>query len=421
MDLQSIIKEQRQELEKIEKKERIIEREMLKEAKSYLNYPNIVVITGIRRCGKSIFSYLMDKNSKFAYINFDDERLAGLKAEELDKILQAIYGLYGEIEYIILDEPQNINGWELFANRLRRTKKLIITGSNSQLLSGELATHLTGRYINIKLFPFSFKEFLNLRGFEFEKTYTTQERAKILNLLKEYLSFGGLPEVYKFGKPIILSIYETILNKDLILRYNINKIKEFKDLAKYLISNSSEEITYSRLSRNLGIKHISTISNWISYIENAFLIFRLEKFAFKLKQQFIAPKKIYCYDTGIVDVIGFKFSENRGKMLENSIAIELQRRKGKNIHSEVYYWKDAQQNEVDFLIKEKTKVTQLIQATYISNKRELKENRIKSLIKASQELKCNNLLVITWDYENEERVDGKSIYFIPLWKWLLGQ
>ena len=108
-------------------------------------------------------------------------------------------------------------------------------------------------------------------------------------------------------------------------------------------------------------------------------------------------------------------------MLENSIAIELQRRKGKDIHSEVYYWKDAQQNEVDFLIKEKTKVTQLIQATYISNKRELKENRIKSLIKASQELKCNNLLVITWDYENEERVDGKSIYFIPLWKWLLGQ
>jgi len=419
MDFQSIIKEQRQELEKIEREERIIDRERLKEAKSYLNHPNIVVITGIRRCGKSVFSYLMDKDSKFAYINFDDERLAGLKTEDLDRILQAFYELYGEIDYIILDEPQNIIGWELFANRLRRTKKVIITGSNSQLLSGELATHLTGRYINIKLFPFSFMEFLNFKKFEFSKVYTTQEKAKILNFLREYLSFGGLPEVYKFGKSIILGIYETILNKDLILRYNINKIKEFRDLTKYLISNSSEEITYSKLSRNIGIKHVSTVSNWISYIENAFLFFKLERFNFKLKQQFIAPKKIYCYDTGIIDVIGFKFSENKGKILENAIAIELQRRKEKNIHFEIYYWKDVKQNEVDFVIKEKTKIIQLIQSTYITDKEDLKEKRIKSLIKASNELRCNNLLIITWDYEDESKIDRKKIKFIPLWKWLL--
>jgi len=419
MDLPSIIKEQRLELEKIEREERIVEREGLKEAKSYLSHPNIVVITGIRRCGKSIFSYLMDRNRKFAYINFDDERLAGLKTEDLDKVLQAFYELYGEIEYIILDEPQNINGWELFANRLRRTKKLIITGSNSQLLSGELATHLTGRYIDIKLFPFSFREFLSLRGFETHKVYTTQEKAQILKFLQEYLSFGGLPEVYKFNKAILLGIYETILNKDLILRYNLNKIKEFKDLAKYLISNSSEEITYSRLSRILGIKHVSTISNWVSYMENAFLIFKLERFYFKLKQQFIAPKKVYCYDTGIVDLIGFKFSENSGKILENAIAIELQRRKEKNIHLEVYYWKDVMQNEVDFVIKEKVKVTQLIQATFISSKQDLKEKRIKSLLKASSELNCNNLLFITWDFEGEENIDAKKIKFIPFWKWLL--
>jgi predicted AAA+ superfamily ATPase len=421
MDLKNIIKEQRQELEKIEGQERIIERERLKEAKSYLNYPNIVVITGIRRCGKSIFSYLMEKDSKFAYINFDDERLAGLKSEDLDKVLQAFYELYGEIEYIILDELQNIIGWELFANRLRRTKKIIITGSNSQLLSGELATHLTGRYINIKLFPFSFREFLNLKGFELSKAYTTQEKAKIINFLQEYLSFGGLPEVYKFGKPIILGIYENILNKDLILRYNINKIKEFKDLAKYLISNSSEEITYSKLSKNFGIKHISTVSNWVSYMENAFLIFKLERFDFKLKKQFIAPKKIYCFDTGIVDLIGFKFSENSGRILENSIAIELQRRKEKNFHLEVYYWKNAQQNEVDFVVKEKTKIRQLIQACYGVSNLKTKEREIKALLKASKELKCKNLLVISWDYEGEEKINNKKIKFIPLWKWLLAR
>jgi len=421
MELKDIIKEQRQELEKIEREERIIGREGLKEARSYLKYPNIVVITGIRRCGKSIFSYLMEKDSKFAYINFDDERLAGLKSENLDKVLQAFYELYGEIEYLILDELQNIIGWELFANRLRRTKKIIITGSNSQLLSGELATHLTGRYIEIKLYPFSFNEFLNLKGFKLSKAYTTQEKAKITNFLREYLNFGGLPEVYKFGKPIILGIYENILNKDLILRYNINKIKEFKDLAKYLISNSSEEITYSKLSKNLGIKHISTVSNWVSYMKNAFLIFKLERFDFKLKKQFIAPKKIYCSDTGIADLIGFKFSENLGKILENSIAIELQRRKEKNFHLEAYYWKDAQQNEVDFVIKEKTKVRQLIQACYDVSNFKTKEREVKSLLKGSKELKCNNLLILTWDYEGEEKVNNKKIKFIPLWRWLLGE
>jgi len=418
MDLKSIIKEQRMELERIEKEEKIIERERLKEAESYLPHPNILVITGIRRCGKSVFSYLVERNGKFAYINFDDERLAGLKSEELDKIMEAFYGLYGEVKYIILDEIQNIAGWELFVNRLRRTKKIILTGSNSNLLSGELATHLTGRYIDIKLFPFSFKEFLKFRGFELSKAYTAEEKAKIMNYLQEYLISGGMPEVYKFGKIILLRTYEDIITKDIIMRHGINKIKEFKDLAKYLISNSCEEIGYSRLAKSVGINHVSTISNWISYLEDAFLMFKLERFNFKLKQQFIAPKKIYCCDTGIVDLIGFKFSENKGKILENVIAIELQRRKQIN-NTEVYYWKDAQHNEVDFVIKDKAKIIQLIQSTYINNKQEFKEDRLKSLLKSGEELKCNNLMIITWNYESEEKIGEKLVKFIPVWKWLL--
>lgn len=418
MDLKVIIKEQRQEIEKIEKKEKIIEREMLKEAKTFLSHPNIVVVTGIRRCGKSIFSYLLEKNNKFTYINFDDERLSEVTGKELNKILEAFYELYGDVEYIILDEIQNVSGWELFVSRLRRTKKVILTGSNSNLFSGELATHLTGRYVDIKLFPFSFHEFLTLKGFQFSKAYTTEERARIFSYLNDYLVLGGLPEVYKFGKAIAVKIYEDILTKDIALRYKINKVGEFKNLAKYLISNSSEEVSFTKLSNILGVKHVSTISKWVSYIENAFLIFRLERFDFKLKQQFIAPKKIYCLDTGVVDSIGFKFSENKGKILENSVAVELQRRKEKN-NLEIYYWKDARQNEVDFVIKQRTKVIQLIQATYISSKLEIKEKRIKSLLKASKELKCNNLLVITWDYEAEERIDSKKIKFVPLWKWFL--
>ena len=418
-DIKSIIREQRQDLERIEKADKIIKRFGLEKARSFLKYPNILAITGIRRCGKSIFSYLLEKDSKFGYINFDDERLAELKANELNKIMEAFYELYGDIDYVILDEVQNIHGWELFANRLRRTKKVIVTGSNSNLLSGELATHLTGRYIDIMLFPFSFKEFLDFKSFKTERAYTSEEKSQIINYLNEYLENGGLPEVYKFGKIISSKICEDIITKDIILRHKIKKIDELKKLARYLISNSTETTTYIRLSNILGIKNITTISNWISYLEEAFLIFKLEKFDYKLKQQFIAPKKIFCIDTGMVDSIGFKFSENRGKILENAVAIELQRKEHTNEKLKTFYWRDYNQNEVDFAIKQDKKIVQLIQANNISSKEDLKEREVKSLLKASDELKCKNLLIITWDYEGEQKVKNKTISFIPLWKWLL--
>ncbi len=419
MDFKRIIKEQREELEKIEKEEKIIERIGLNKSKESLKYPNILAILGIRRCGKSIFSYLLAKPHKFAYINFDDERLAGLKSDDLNKILESFYELYENIDYIILDEIQNVDNWELFVNRLRRTKKIILTGSNSKLLSGELSTHLTGRYLDIILFPFSFKEFLKLKEIKENKVYTTQEKAEIMKALQEYLEIGGFPEAYKFGKGMISKIYEDILTKDILLRYNISKKEEIKKLAKYLITNSSEEITYSKLARIFNIKHVSTISNWISYLGNAFLIFRLERFDFKLKQQFIAPKKVYCIDSGLMNTIGFKFSENRGKVIENEVALELQRRKAKENSFEVYYWKDYQQNEVDFVIKKDKKIESLIQVSYINSKEEIKERVTKALLKASKELRCKNLIVITWDYETEEKFEGDIIKFVPLWKWLL--
>jgi len=419
MDFKSIIKEQREELENIEKEEKIIERTGLNKSKESLKYPNILAILGIRRCGKSIFSYLLAKPHKFAYINFDDERLAGLKSEDLNKILESFYELYENIDYIILDEIQNVDNWELFVNRLRRTKKIILTGSNSKLLFGELSAHLTGRYLDIILFPFSFKEFLKLKEVKENKVYTTQEKAEIMKTLQEYLEIGGFPEAYKFGKGMISKIYEDILTKDILLRYNISKKEEIKKLAKYLITNSSGEVTYSKLARIFNIKHVSTISNWISYLENAFLIFRLERFDFKLKQQFIAPKKVYCIDSGLMNSIGFKFSENKGKVIENEVALELQRRKAKENSFEVYYWKDYQQNEVDFVIKKDRKVEQLIQVSYINSKEEIREREINALLKASKELRCKNLIVITWDYETEEKFDGENIKFVPLWKWLL--
>ena len=167
----------------------------------------------------------------------------------------------------------------------------------------------------------------------------------------------------------------------------------------------------------LNIKHVATISNWISYLENTFLIFKIERFNFKLKEQFIAPKKVYCIDPGIINSIGFKFSENKGKIIENEVALELQR--SRNNSFEIYYWKDHQHNEVDFVIKKEKSIWQLIQVSYISSREDIKEREIKSLLKASRELKCKNLLIITWDYETEEKIDSNIIKFIPLWKYLL--
>jgi len=419
MDFKAIITEQREELETIEKRERIIEREFLIQAEKFLKHPNILVITGVRRCGKSIFSYLLAKEKKFGYVNFDDERLSEIKTGDLNKILQTFYELYGDIDYVVLDEVQNVEKWELFVNRLRRTKKVIITGSNSKLLAGELATRLTGRYVDIKLFPFSFKEFLDLNQIKRAEVYTTKERAEILKSLNIYLKTGGFPEVNKFGTAILPRIYDNIVTKDILLRYKIKKLDEARKLTKYFITNFCQEVSYSKLAKILGVKHVSTVSKWVSYLENSFLIFKLERFDYKLKQQFIAPKKIYCVDNGIVNMIAFRFSENIGRFMENAVGIELQRKKSLDPLIEIYYWKDYQQNEVDFVVKSSEKVIRLIQVTYVRGRDDIEEREIESLLKASKKLRCNDLLIITYDYEGEEKVKGKKIRFIPLWKWLL--
>ena len=414
VDFKSIIKEQREELERIMMHEHIIDREALIYAQKYLSYPNVIVVTGIRRCGKSIFSYLLNKGKIFVYINFDDERLSSIFADDLDSLLSSAYELYGDVEYIILGEIQNIKGWELFVNRLRRTKKIIVTGSNSNLLSSELATHLTGRHIDVKLFPFSFKEFLLYNNFSLSKTYTTKEKARLLQLLEKYLSLGGMPESYKFGNQILVGIYEDIITKDILLRYNISKNAEFKNLSRYLITNSGTEMSYSRMGEILNVGHVSTVSNWIAYLENAFLFFKVERFDFKLKKQYLSNKKFYCIDTGLINSIGFKFSENKGRLMENLVAIELQRRKVAD-KTEIYFWKDAGNKEVDFAIKKDTKIIELVQVTYVNSKIEIKDREIESLQKASKELKCPNLKIITWNYEAEI----ENINYVPLWKWLL--
>jgi len=418
--IKEVILEQKEDMEDVFKREKIVEREALPTLPKFLSHPNVLTILGARRCGKSVLSWQVLKGQRFGYITFDDERLSGLRAEDLNNVLQAFYELYGSsLENIILDEIQNVEGWELFVNRLRMTKKVIITGSNSKLLSGELATRLTGRHIDFTLMPFSFREHLSYNDISLE-AMTTAKRAQVFKQLQSYLTYGGFPEFPKFGKKILKTIYEDIVTKDVIRRRKIKKEDELRKVAIFLVSNFSKEFTYSSLKSITTAKHLFTISDWVHGLEEAYLILKLERFSFKLKQSYIAPKKVYCIDNGLIAAVGFLTTENIGRLMENLIAIELVRRKNYWFDDcELYYFKDYQQNEVDFVIKEGLNIKQLIQVTYASAKDEIEKREIKSLLKASDLLKCKDLLCITWDYEDEAKVENKKIKFLPLWKWLL--
>jgi len=414
--LKGVIEDQRRELETKFKEEKIIEREYTEQEKKFLKYPNIFAILGVRRSGKSVFSLILSKKlGRYVYINFDDERLLRVETEDLNKILQAFYELYNNLDLIILDEIQNVRGWELFVNRLRRTKKVIITGSNSRLLSGELATHLTGRYIDFALYPFSFREILSFKP----NINVTEDRAKVRRELDKYVKGSGFPEFLRFGSSIVIRVYEDIITKDCLRRYKIDKEKTFRELANYLVSNFSSEFTYSKLGKIFNIKDVHTVKNYVSYLKEAFLIVVLERYSRKLKQQIIAPKKVYAIDHGFCNFISFRLSKDLGKIFENIVLIDLLRKKNKDTRTEIYYWKDHNSNEVDFVVKEGLKIKQLIQVCYDISDLETKEREVKALLKASKELKCNNLLIITNDYEEWERIKKKTIRYLPLWKWLL--
>lgn len=415
-ELKLIINGQRNEMED-NLKSGVVERENIGYVKGFLKFPNIVTILGARRCGKSFFSWLLSKqlNEKFGYVNFDDERLVSVKAHDLNKILQSFYELHGQVELVILDEVQNVRGWELFANRLRRTKKVIITGSNSKLLYGELATHLTGRHIDFTLYPFSFKEVLGFKP----DIYLTEDIARIRKELHEYARGSSFPEYRKFGPNIIRMIYEDMLYKDCIRRYRIKEEQTFREMAKYLVTNFAQEFTHSKLSHLFGIRDVHKVGNYVSYLKDAYALIVLQRFSPKLKQQILAPRKVYSVDHGFCNFLSFKLSRNMGRVYENIVCVELLRKQATNSFLEIFYWKDHQQNEVDFVVKFGEKVTQLIQVCYSLEDPDVKKREVKALIMAANELKCRNLVIISDDEEGSEVIKGRTIKYVPLWKWLL--
>jgi len=421
MDLEeiaNILTDQKNDIEKKFKDERIIDRELSNKIIPDLNSNIAKVIIGVRRCGKSILCYSLLKEGNFFYVNFDDERLMGIKAKDLNDFLKAHLYLYNkDFDLALIDEPQKIKGWELFVNRLvRGGKSVFVTGPSSQLLSKELATTLTGRHVDFVLYPFSFKEFLAYKDIKTDKEfiYSTEGKSKILNILKNFLDAGAIPQVYKISnkKEFLRNLYDDILTKDIILRYKIKFPETFKIISNFLMKSYSKYMSYNSVRKSFGIKTIHTAREYAKFLENSFLFIFLKKFSWSMKEMENVPKKVYCIDTGMISSL---IQVDMGRVMENLVAIELKRR-GEG----VYYWKDYQQREVDFVVREGLKVKELIQVCYDIEDLSTKNRELRALIKAGKELKCKNLKVITWDYEGGEEFKNREIEFIPLWRWLLG-
>jgi uncharacterized protein len=410
----TVVKEQKEDIDRMLVDDRLVIRDGLDSLKGLLDSNLALINTGIRRCGKSTFSILMVKDRRYGYVNFDDERLMGMGVEDLNKVLESIYSTYGDPDYLVLDEVQNVKGWELFVNRLLRSKKVIITGSSARLMSKELATHMTGRHIDFILHPFSFKEYLRYIGVSIDPDLT-RSVAIAKQHLSDYMDKGGLPEGIRTKERFHTALVDDIIRKDIVARYRVRYVKEIVNLVTLLISNTSREISYARLQRAVGLKNVHTVSKYVSYIEDSFLIFQINRFSTKLKEQQLAPRKVYCMDTGIVSSLAFATSKNLGYIMENVVAIELRRRKEMDPGMRFFYWKDHQQREVDFVVMRKGSVEQLIQVSYDNQGLDLRDRELSSLEAASRDLGCDNMLIISFDKEGQR---GRA-RMIPLWKWLL--
>ncbi|MCF8338550.1 MAG: ATP-binding protein [Bacteroidales bacterium] len=376
------------------------------------------VITGIRRCGKSTLAHMILQENDYAYVNFDDERLSGINASDLNNILEALYAIYGNFNNLLLDEIQNIDGWHLFVNRLLRSKmRIIITGSNSKLLSREIASHLTGRYIPIELFPFSFKEYLLANEFQLKELETTRNKGLIVNHFMNYIKTGGFPEVIKGEdkKKYVSNLFDAIVTRDIIYRYGIRHTRTFREIALYLTGSFSSEISFNRLKKIFYLGSVNTAKNYVEYLEEAWLFVSLPKFSFK-KQESIRNKKLYLIDTSFAELAGESSTANTGKLLENIVMIHLLRNKQKYDY-EIFYYKHNV--EVDFVIYRAQRINELIQVAFSLEDEKTRTREIRALITATNYLKAKKLTIITMEQKDELQVNGHIIHVIPVAEWML--
>lgn len=402
-ELKRVIRDQREYLETLEN-EKLVERDLPFDIEPYLSKPNVLAILGVRRSGKSTLGYLLIKRRNFAYVDFSDDRLVNFN--DFDMLTRSFYELYGDFTHVLIDEPQYVSSWELFVNRLRKEKSVIVTGSSSTLLSGELATALTGRHVDLILFPFSFREYLKFKNVNVD-LYSSKSISIIRNELENYLKDGGFPEALSIGKRVVPSIYNDIITKDVINKYRIREVTKFKEFANSMVKYYSTEISVRKLADLMKLS-TTTVEEWLNAIQESYLVFFMKRYS-RSPKQFNSQRKVYVVDPSIINYIT---SFSYGGLMENVVAIHLLR---KNQLEGVYYLK-GEDFEVDFVNE---KEGELIQVSYVSSRDEINRNELKSLLKGAEVTGFGKLSLVSWDLEDEIEVGGKKVRITPLWKYLL--
>ncbi len=404
-----------------------------------LNSRSIVVITGVRRAGKTYIMYqlikeLMDSGvdeEKIFYINFDDERIEPRK-EYLTELIPTIRERYMSSSdiYLFLDEIQRIEGWDLWLNRQHaRGLKIFISGSTSQLEPDKIPRSLRGRTETYIIYPLSFREFLKFRNYteaQIDRIRSTERIAEILHYLLEYLRYGGFPEVVlirdSYRKIIKLHEYfRAIMYRDIIEANNIDNEVLMEMILKHIMNSTyfSSTKLYNTL-KSIGLKTSkNTIINYKKAVEKAYMIKQVPIFSYKIKDQNQYSKKVYCIDHGLRRSISIAYRESESKSLENLVFIELQRRM--SLQSEIYYWKSGRAYEVDFVLLKNLKPSVLIQVTYDTSDDQTRRREERALLKAMDEFHLRKGYIINWDLDEEVEKENKKIIYLPAWKFLLSE
>ena len=395
-----------------------IVREQLREVERAANSPHAVIISGLRRAGKStLLAQLAHRLGKdtFYYLNFEDDRLLNFQADDINDLYQNLLEIFGERKIFILDEIQNISGWEHFVRRFMDMGfKFYITGSNASLLSGELGTRLTGRYIAVELFPFSFKEYLRFRDIPLPPLdrMTTVDLAQLQKNLDEYMQAGGIPDALKYPElPILRTLYNDVLYRDIATRYRLGNVAMLKELGFFLMSNIANLISYNKLKQQFNVGSVNTIKTYVKYMEDSWLFFTLNVYDYSVKRQQIAPKKIYSIDTGLSRSVGFQFSPNTGRVLENLVFLALRQN-----NQEIYYLTTPNGYEVDFYLPEKG---QLIQVSQHLENPATREREIRALQDALAHTPAQSALILADANQEGFEINGVPVSIRSAAEWLL--
>ena len=408
-----------QQKNQIEKGGVFVERSILTQVLDAFADNRVLVLTGIRRCGKStLLKQIMRVKTRYCYVNFEDERLLGFRAEEFESLNEVLMEVYGAPATYFFDEIQNIDKFETFVRRLQdEGKKVVLTGSNASLLSQEFGTRLTGRYKSFEVYPFSFAEFLHLKKISVKKPvkeslYIAEERVKLKTAFSTYVESGGMPEYLKNqDSEYIKTLYDNILYRDIIARYSIRRQRLARELVGILASAISLPFTYNSLKKSLGLKNAITVKEYITYLSGAYLFFELLRFDYSVKKQLNSPRKCYIIDTAFSLLGGFSLSPNKGRLLENIVFIELRRR-----GNEVYYY--SKNRECDFITKDGRRISGAIQVCHELNDENM-DRETEGLLEAMADLNLKEGIILTSDQEELMRSGETTIIIKPVWKWLL--